>query len=143
WPLSLEATPRTRGSAPLHLQRRLDAAGTDGTPTDPCFKGTEQSDEDKDCCEEGCFGNETPPRQEKNDRDAAAGNATFAVDARFHLRSDADFSSHTLDCLGVDCQQHACNQAVGNFERQTESASLVCSMTKLIALVAAGMFAAG
>ena len=77
----------------LRLHRRLDAAGANGAPTDPCLKGAEQSDQDKDRCEQPCLRNETTTGQEENDRRPSAGNAAFAVDVRLHPGSDADFSS--------------------------------------------------
>ena len=69
----------------LLLQRRLDAAGANGAPTDPCFKGAEQSDEDKDRCEQPCLRNETTTGKEENDCTPATGNAAVAVDVLFHL----------------------------------------------------------
>jgi hypothetical protein len=77
------------------LQRRLDATGANGAPTDPCLKGTEQSDEDKDRCEEPCLRNKTTTGKEENDRKPTAGNAAFTVDIRLHSGGDEDFSSNT------------------------------------------------
>src|SRR5262249_56752610 len=75
---------RRCGSASLRLQRGLDATGANGTPTDPCFKGAEQSDEDKDRCEQPCLRNETTTGKKENNRKPAAGNAAFAVDIWLH-----------------------------------------------------------
>src|SRR5438045_4317265 len=94
--LALEAPVNSPASSRfLLLQRCLDAAGANCAPTDPCLKGAEQSDQNKDCCEEGCLRDETAPGQEKNDRDAAAGSAAFAVNILLHPGSDAGFNYNT------------------------------------------------
>jgi len=90
------------------LERRFNAAGPDRAPTDPCLKGAEQSDEDKDRCEQRCLRNETTTGKQENHGDSTTSDATFAVDIRLHLRGDAGIEfQHTLDRLGVDCQRYA------------------------------------
>jgi hypothetical protein len=70
----------------FRLQRRLNATGANGAPTDPCFKRAEQSDEDKDRREQAYLWNETTTGKEENDRHPTAGNSTFAIDVLFHSR---------------------------------------------------------
>lgn len=69
---------------PSLLQPRLGAAGANGTPTDPGFKGAKQSDEDKDRCEQSCLRNETTAGKQEDDGNPAAGNTAIGVDVRFH-----------------------------------------------------------
>jgi len=75
----------------LRLQRRLHAAGANGAPTDPCLKGAEQSDEDKDRCQQQRLRDETTTGQQENDRHPSTGGAAFAVDVRLHLRCGFEF----------------------------------------------------
>src|SRR6184192_845905 len=75
------------------LERRFNAAGPDRAPTDPCLKGAEQTDEDKDRCEQRCLRNETTTGEQENGGASTTGDTTFAVDVRFHLRSDAGSNS--------------------------------------------------
>ena len=72
------------------LERRFNTAGPDRAPTDPCLKGAEQTDEDKDRCEQRCLRNETTTGEQENGGASTTGDATFAVDVRLHLRSDAE-----------------------------------------------------
>jgi len=72
------------------LQRRFDAAGSDGTPTDPSLKGTEQPYQNKNRREHRCFRGETGTGKKENDSDPTAGDTAFVVDVRFHPRKVRD-----------------------------------------------------
>jgi len=74
------------------LQPRLGAASANGTPTDPCFKGAKQSDDDKDRCEQSCLRNETTAGEQKDDGNPAVGNTAIAVNVLLHAYTDADFN---------------------------------------------------
>ena len=92
---SLETPIKSQGgSRSLLLQRRLDAAGANCAPTDPCLKGAEQSDQNKDRCEQPCLRNEATTGEEEHDRSPATGSAAFAVDVLLHPGHDAGFNSN-------------------------------------------------
>jgi len=73
------------------LQRRFNAAGSDGAPTNPSLKGAEQPYQNKNRREHRYFRDQTGTGKKENNSDPTAGDTAFVIDVRFHPRKVRDF----------------------------------------------------